>query len=438
MNRNRFKNKSSTKVGQLNISVVSGNGNKQGADTSRTSEASSTSATSSPTSSNAAAPSSDVVSSPPAHKFRAPQPSPKTKSPIKRTIHKDVLDTITKRRARRSVAPSFDDMDKPLFERVLTRCQFQFKPDGDTPHILDQEQIFFVCEMQEQMEDDPLQSNVEDFMEGFIRLHENDPRLFKKSLLLTKASETSEISGEQDSLIHLLLEVQSLQIKLMTFLFDKLVEHVVEEGSRLEGLNEVEWSRLILKQMCNLTFLVDSEYFTKKLLEMLEIAIQPVQKIFLQMLPRIIYDDQQQEVAKVLSKLMKEGGDLTPQLLDSLSSLTTSRDVREGIMDSVLAFLKSAHRKFLPQVITFLLMETQFADDLPNIVQALRRDVDLIPIGVSATQQAQQASVMVKVVAALRGDPVRCKAVLGILRTKSSAGAIKEQTLKQLFQFHGK
>jgi hypothetical protein len=50
------------------------------------------------------------------------------------------------------------------------------------------------------------------------------------------------------------------------------------------------------------------------------------------------------------SKVLKEGGENTPHLLDALCDIVASPEVKEMSTENVVDMLKNGDRKFMPQV----------------------------------------------------------------------------------------
>ncbi|XP_059479162.1 Fanconi anemia group D2 protein isoform X2 [Neocloeon triangulifer] len=411
------------------------------------------------------------------HTFLSPAPSPKLrniKTPPRRLPMKDANQSspvlnITRRKPKR-----VHDPDVPFFNRILASCGLKFVSEGDEPHTLDQEQVYFVRELQEAMERPENGQKFDEFIETFVDLHNNDPRLFKKSLLPTKRTLESGVVISHESLIHLLLEVTIFQGKIFDFIFERLLENVTEDNERktVEGLNCIGWTKLLIHQLVELSVVENPEQLTEKLLECFQYCQMPkVQKEFLHAFPSIIYMDSQKDVAKCLSKVLKEGGENTPLILDALCDMAASTEVKLFITESVVDMLKQDKRKFLPQLVSFLLANARYEDDKAAIIYELRDHANLTPFGFDDEKLATDKAMLKKAVAQIGcglnamqeiGDlwlvtitnakelkPIDVivlvclysettkKKLLPIVKSKCSAGVLTEELIDKTFLDHG-
>ncbi|CAB3385611.1 Hypothetical predicted protein [Cloeon dipterum] len=406
--------------------------------------------------------------------FLSPAPSPKMKTPLRRAPMREsnasspVLN-VTRRKPRRA-----QDPELPFFNRILASCGLKFEPEGDEPHILDQEQIYFVRDLQEAIEKPENKNKVKDFVDQFVTLHDNDARLLKKSLMPTKRIMENGGHATNDSLTHLLLEVPQMQDQIFDFLNSKLLESVSESNERRtnEGLNCVQWTKLLLQQLVDLTFVENAEKITSKLLECFTFCQSSnTQKEFLHAFPSIIYVGNQQEVVKCLSKVLKESGEITPQLLDALCDMAATQEDRDFITRSVVDMLKNGSRKFIPEVVSFLLAHARYESDKAQIIQQLRQNAELTPFGINEAKLAEDKAMLKRVVAQIGcglnamqevGElwlniiantpnlkPIdmivlicmvsegKKKKILSLVKSKCAAGALSENLIDTTFEHHG-
>ncbi|XP_065342295.1 Fanconi anemia group D2 protein [Cloeon dipterum] len=406
--------------------------------------------------------------------FLSPAPSPKMKTPTRRAPMREsnasspVLN-VTRRKPRRA-----QDPELPFFNSILASCGLKFEPEGDEPHILDQEQIYFVRDFQEAIEKPENKNKVKDFVDQFVTLHDNDTRLLKKSLMPTKRMIQNVGYATHDSLTHLLLEVPQMQDQIFDFLNSKLLENVSEGNERRtnEGLNCVQWTKLLLHQLVDLTFVENAEQITSKLLECFTFCQSSnTQKEFLHAFPSVIYVGNQQEVVKCLSKVLKESGEITPQLLDALCDMAASQEDRDFITASVVNMLKNGSRKFIPEVVSFLLAHARYESDKAQIIQQLRQNAELTPFGINEAKLAEDKAMLKRVVAQIGcglnamqevGDlwlniiantpnlkPIdvivlicmvsegKKKKILSLVKSKCAAGALSENLIDTTFEHHG-
>lgn len=126
--------------------------------------------------------------------------------------------------------------------------------------------------------------------------------------------------------MRILLLVKSIQQDLLDMLLEKLPEYfdvdplVSARDSSMLHLDE-DVARLILNQFRWLDFLVDSEAFAEKLLQVLTICPHHLKKEIVGSLPEIIGDQNNQIVVSSLQQMLQEDSSIIVPVLDSFSNL---------------------------------------------------------------------------------------------------------------------
>ncbi|XP_060605548.1 Fanconi anemia group D2 protein-like [Ruditapes philippinarum] len=220
-------------------------------------------------------------------------------------------------------------------------------------------------------------NGIEEFIEGFQEYIE-EPKRFHRSLLPTKTSPDCESarSGFQESVVKILMGVDTIQPPLMTVLLEKLPEFTGEEDCViLEQGQKVNIPHLLLSQFQWLDHIVNSKEVTEKLLEMVSITCEDVQREIISCLPDIVQDSEHTQVAMALRDLMNENQQLTVTVLDAMSNLILTPVLLLEIRDSVLQSLISVELEDLPVLVKFLLQSVTSADAL-QVVTELRANLE--------------------------------------------------------------
>uniref|UniRef100_A0A669QNT4 FA complementation group D2 n=1 Tax=Phasianus colchicus TaxID=9054 RepID=A0A669QNT4_PHACC len=127
------------------------------------------------------------------------------------------------------------------------------------------------------------------------------------------------------------------------------------------GTFGTNFPRLILNQFKWLDSL-DSQDLVKKLMQMLSVSPVPIQHDIITSLPEILEDSQQNEVARELSCLLKQGRRLTVPILDALSRLDLDAELLAEVRQSAMTIVPSVKLEDLPVVVKFILHNVKAAD----------------------------------------------------------------------------
>uniref|UniRef100_G3UQ73 FA complementation group D2 n=1 Tax=Meleagris gallopavo TaxID=9103 RepID=G3UQ73_MELGA len=141
------------------------------------------------------------------------------------------------------------------------------------------------------------------------------------------------------------------------------------------GTFGTNFPRLIVNQFKWLDSL-DSQDLVKKLMQMLSVSPVPIQHDIITSLPEILEDSQQNEVARELSCLLKQGRRLTVPILDALSRLDLDAELLAEVRQCAMTIVPSVKLEDLPVVVKFILHNVKAADAV-EVISDLRKSLDL-------------------------------------------------------------
>ncbi|XP_043406780.1 Fanconi anemia group D2 protein isoform X6 [Chelonia mydas] len=176
---------------------------------------------------------------------------------------------------------------------------------------------------------------VQEFVSG-LETHIKDRDQFR-NCLLPCAPVRGEVTRNLvhsycESLIKLLLGIETLQPAVITLLLEKLPEFFFDTV----GTFGTNFPRLIVNQFKWLDKILDSKDLIMKLMQMVSVSPAPIQHDIITSLPEILEDSQQSEFAREVSQLLKRDTRLTVPILDALSNL----DLDAGLLAEVISALR--------------------------------------------------------------------------------------------------
>uniref|UniRef100_A0A8C3LGF0 FA complementation group D2 n=1 Tax=Chrysolophus pictus TaxID=9089 RepID=A0A8C3LGF0_CHRPC len=261
-----------------------------------------------------------------------------------------------------------------VFEELLRTSGIILKA-GEGQNEIAVDQTAFQKKLRVALEKHPSYPGVvKQFISG-LESHIKDRSQFKNCLLpctpaRTEASRTL-VHSYCESLIKLLLGIKILQPAVVTLLLEKIPEFFFDD-------------------------------FVKKLMQMLSVSPVPIQHDIITSLPEILEDSQQNEVARELSCLLKQGRRLTVPILDALSRLDLDAELLAEVRQSAMTIVPSVKLEDLPVVVKFILHNVKAADAV-EVISDLRKSLDLsscvLPLQMLGSQrklksQAQASSSM--------------------------------------------
>lgn len=281
-------------------------------------------------------------------------------------------------------------------EDIVVTAGFFLQQD-DSPNILNEDQAIFINNVSKAMKSGPVDKNVSIFMKDFEKYHE-DRKLLFKALSPTQTGEDCNIARghTQDSLVHLLLQVDCLEPKLMEYLLEKMGEIAMDEDSSDSDVSTVTWIRMILQSFRFLNKISDPGKMNTQLFDIIHACDNPVvQREIIVCLPDIIGDMDHFNAASELSKLLREKPALTTAVLDALTNLSLQSETRVEVQQSLLRSLRRAPVEYLPSMVKFL-VSVSSVDEANEVINGLRLELfpSVIPaLSQTRTQNAKPADI---------------------------------------------
>lgn len=212
--------------------------------------------------------------------------------------------------------------------------------------------------------------NLTDF---FMNLEEEckDLEVFKHYLypnILRITGDSAEEHLVSDSVIKILLSVPAIQNKVSDYIFEKAIDLAAESKCG-------PWIRMILKCFSSLDSIVTPDKISTHLINLLDVASEKMVKLeIITAIPDIIGDQEHDNVANEMSRILSEDRDLIPAILDCLSYLCLSDEQYVRLQQKSLNLLSSLSRCInFPNYVKFLLMPGKMSDaSYLETVQGLR------------------------------------------------------------------
>lgn len=242
---------------------------------------------------------------------------------------------------------------------------------------LDVDQAVFVRDLTKLLTNERSPQIIEKFISGFEAHLEDEVRL-KWSLMptITTASCETARNASQDSLIHLLLNIEAIQEKVASIMLDKLAELSYSENSVLyDRAENKSVACLIVSQFRWLNKLVNSEALTDKLIELIEATPLEVQKDIIKLLPDVISEYDHSKVARSLGDLLRGNQELNVTILDALTNLNIDSEMLSEIRKREIDIISSANISDLPLIVKFILQDLTSAETTDTINE-LRKNLD--------------------------------------------------------------
>lgn len=202
--------------------------------------------------------------------------------------------------------------------------------------------------------------NVGELFEN-LQIRCQDMDIFKHYLfpnIVFRIKDNSEEQPSNDSVIKILLSVLILQPKLCDYIFEKATDQATQ--SSLE-----QWIQIILKCFSSLDHIVDSEKMAMNLINLLEITSEKMVRLkIITAIPDIIGDQQHNNIAMEISRILNEDHDLIPAILDCLIYLNLSNEEQDHLQKQSLNILKSLTKcNYFPNFVKFLLMPSRLNEN---------------------------------------------------------------------------
>ncbi|KAL8061718.1 hypothetical protein ABFX02_02G103500 [Erythranthe guttata] len=244
-------------------------------------------------------------------------------------------------------------------------------------------------------------------------------------------------SIRRDSFVRLLLLVRSIQQDLLDMLLEKLPEYfdvdpvVSSCGFSSSSRVDEDVARLILNQLRWLDFLVNSEAFVEKLLQVLTICPHHLKKEIIGSLPEIIGDQNNTSVVNSLQQMLQEDSSIVVPVLDSFSNLNLDDLLQDQVIMIALSCIRTIDIEHIPYLLRFLLLSTNTSNSR-RIISKIREQLKFV--GASHTQISQnsklkgisvvhntEASILDALRSSLRFKNILCLEILKELKSLDEA-----------------
>ncbi|KAL0422024.1 UNVERIFIED_CONTAM: Fanconi anemia group D2 protein [Sesamum latifolium] len=199
-------------------------------------------------------------------------------------------------------------------------------------------------------------------------------------------------SVRRESLVQLLLLVKAIQQDLLDMLLEKLPEYFdmdpLDGGCGLSSslpLDE-DIARLILNQFRWLDFLVDSEAFAEKLLQILSISPHHLKKEIIGSLAEMIGDHNNKSLVSSLEQMLQEDSSIIVPVLDSFSNLNLDDLLQDQVIMIALSCIRTIDIEHMPYLLRFLLLSAK-ESNARRIISKIREQLKFV--GASQARASQ-------------------------------------------------
>ncbi|XP_020537844.1 Fanconi anemia group D2 protein homolog isoform X2 [Jatropha curcas] len=186
-----------------------------------------------------------------------------------------------------------------------------------------------------------------------------------------------------ESLLRQLLLVPAIQLDLQMLLLQKLPEYFdVHPECSLQD----DSARLIVNQFRWLDFMVDSNAFCDKLMQVLSICPLHLKKEIIGSLPEIIGDQNTKAVVDSLGQMLQEDSSVIISVLDCFSNLNLDEILQEQVVTIAMSYIRTIDGEHMPYLLRFLLLSAT-SQNVRRIVSQIREQLKFIGISNSHSIQ---------------------------------------------------
>lgn len=268
---------------------------------------------------------------------------------------------------------------------LVTNCP----PDKS---VINQEIIHVIRNLKKNLEkhlDYP--RNVSEFFSN-LEKECQDLNVFKFYLfpnIVRRAEDSPEDYHINDSIFKILLSVPILQNKLMDFIFKKAVDLAAESKC-------APWIQMIMKCFSSLDNITNTDKMASHLIDLLDIATEKMVRLeIITAIPDIVGDQEHNNIASELSRILSEDQDLIPAILECLSYLCLSDEQFEQLQKKTLNILMTLTKcSYYPNFLKFLLMPGRMNDSAYfEAVQGIRNSLNW-PTSLAKPQETATSQVL--------------------------------------------
>ncbi|XP_031402622.1 Fanconi anemia group D2 protein homolog isoform X2 [Punica granatum] len=217
-----------------------------------------------------------------------------------------------------------------------------------------------------------------DFLAGFSAHIESPENLHRA---LAPSNPDGYYMPRSDSLVRNLLLVPSIQLDIQNMLLEKLPEYFEvnsgASGTCLSLGNDI--ARLIINHFRWLDFIIDSDGFNDKLMQVLSICPLHLKKEIIGSLPEIIGDQNHKVVVDSLEQMLQEDSAIIVPVLDSLSNLHLDDELKEQVITIALSCIRTVDGEHIPYLLRFLLLSATPANSR-RIISRIREQLKFIGV----------------------------------------------------------
>nr|GMD01322.1 Fanconi anemia group D2 protein homolog isoform X2 [Ipomoea batatas] len=259
----------------------------------------------------------------------------------------------------------------------------------------------------------------------------NSPNNLRR--ILSHSNRDGLVSVRSESVVRVLLLVPSIQSDIQNMLLEKLPEYfdMDPSGPLPSSRFEDDIARLILNQFRWLDFLVDSEAFIDRLLQVLSICPLHLKREMIGSLPEIIGDQNNKVVVDSLQHMLEEDPSVIIPVLDCFSNLHLDETLKEQVVTIGLSCIRTADMEHMPYLLRFLLLSATISNTR-RIISHIREQLKLVGgFSYHATQQGKmkgksivndgEASVLDALRSSLQFNKIICEEVLKELKSLEKA-----------------
>ncbi|GER32925.1 fanconi anemia group D2 protein homolog [Striga asiatica] len=272
------------------------------------------------------------------------------------------------------------------------------------------------------------------FLKGFSE-HISSVANLRRVLLPTQQDGFGSVTSE--SLIRVLLLVKCIQQDLLDMLLEKLPEYFDgDSNANGSGLTHSsclydDVARLILNQFRWLDFLVCSEGFVEKLLQVLSICPHHLKKEIIEALPEIIGDQNNETVVSSLQQMLQEDSSIIVPVLDSFSNLKLDDLLQDQVITIALSCIRTIDIEHMPYLLRYLLLSAK-ALNARRIFSHIREQLKFLGASHARTSQRSklkgkavvdntEASILDSLRSSLRFKNILCMELLKELKSLEEA-----------------
>ncbi|XP_071936752.1 uncharacterized protein [Coffea arabica] len=238
-----------------------------------------------------------------------------------------------------------------------------------------------------------------DFLSGLSSYINVSSDNLRRVLLPSHCESNGSLKSE--SLMRVLLLVEAIQLHVQNILLEKLPEffdlgfHDRTSGSSSLRLDE-DIARLILNQFRWLDFLVDSQAFTEKLLQVLSICPLHLKKEIIGSLPEVIGVQHNKVVVDSLQQMLHEDSSIIVPVLDTFSNINLDDLLQDQVTAVALSCIRTVEVEDMPYLLRFLLLSAT-PKNARRIISKIREQLKFL--GLSTVMATQHSKLKGKVVA---------------------------------------